>query len=103
MLLDFSGLRGKSYNGKEIKTGLDISKWMLDEAGVGTVPGECFLFDPEEMLVRIALGYEKELIMGAMECLGKATAKIITQKPGQKVQDADSLPLLETKKFQAKL
>ena len=56
-LLDFSGLRGKTYNGKAMNSGLDAATWLLDSASIGSVPGECSLFDEKEMLVRITLNH----------------------------------------------
>lgn len=66
-LLDFSGLRGKTYQGKEFDCGLDAAKWMLQEASIGAVPGECFIFSPEEMLVRISLGHQPEILIQAFD------------------------------------
>ncbi len=60
-LIDFSGLRDKIYNGKKFDTGLDVAKWLLKEASLGSVPGECFMFPPEEMLVRIATSESSEI------------------------------------------
>ncbi len=56
-LMDFSGLRGKQRSSKIMNTGLDVAKWLLEDASIGTVPGECFLFDEKEMLVRITLNH----------------------------------------------
>jgi aspartate/methionine/tyrosine aminotransferase len=81
-LLDFSGLRGKIRNGKPMGTGLDVAEWLLEDASVGTAPGECYMFHPEEMLVRIALGHPgREIeqafkrIMHAAERVSKAPSK----------------------------
>ncbi len=63
-LMDFSGLRGKKRGDQIMNTGLDVAKWLLEDASIGTVPGECFLFDEEEMLVRITLNHgSKEIEM----------------------------------------
>ena len=66
-LLDFSGLQGKNYKNKELTTGLDISEWLLQESSVGVVPGECSLFPPEDMLVRIAIGCKPDKIIKAFD------------------------------------
>jgi len=55
-ILDFSGLRGKIRNGKSMLNDLDVAKWLSEDASVGTVPGILFMFEEEEMLLRIALG-----------------------------------------------
>lgn len=104
LMLDFSGLRGKAYDGEEIKSGLDIAKWMLKEAGVGMVPGECFLFQPEEMLVRVALGYEKEKFIEAFEKLGQAAEKI-SENPKEKtsITAAEAIKLSQKQSLKAKL
>ena len=75
-LLDFSGLRGKIYNGKEITTGLDVAKWLADSASVGIVPGGCFLFKPEDMLVRVALRDEGKKYQEAFEAMNLVAEKI---------------------------
>jgi aspartate/methionine/tyrosine aminotransferase len=75
-LLDFSGLRNKIYNGKEMQSGLDIAKWLLKEASVAVVPGECCMFDPDEMLARISLWNPPAEIDMAFESIMKAAEKI---------------------------
>jgi aspartate/methionine/tyrosine aminotransferase len=68
-LLDFSGLRGKKYGEKTLETGLDIAEWLLKEVSIGTVPGECFLFNDSEMLVRMALNDSPQKIEMAFNAL----------------------------------
>ncbi len=75
-LLDFSGLRNKIYKDKKMKTGLDVAEWLLNGAGVGTVPGECFLFNPDEMLVRIALSHPPHEIEQAFNYMEEAAKEI---------------------------
>jgi aspartate/methionine/tyrosine aminotransferase len=76
LVLDFSGLSDVSHEQSKLTSGLDVAKWMLEEAGVAMVPGECFLFEPNEMVVRIALGYPKEQFIEAFEALNKAIDKL---------------------------
>lgn len=75
-LLDFSGLRGKEFGGKAMDTGLDAAKWLLREASIGTVPGECFAFDEKEMIVRIALNPTQQELIMAFDSAIAATHKI---------------------------
>lgn len=75
-LLDFSGLRGKRCGDKVLNSGLDVAQWLLDDAKVGTVPGECFLFEPETMLVRIALNHAPRELEVAFNSMIEATVKI---------------------------
>lgn len=75
-LLDFSGLKGKIHNDKKLNSGLDIARWMLDDASVGVVPGECYLFEEETMLVRIALNHTPHEITRAFDSMILATEKI---------------------------
>lgn len=76
-LLDFSGLRGKKYGDTIMDSGLDVAKWLLKEASVGTVPGECFLFDEKAMLVRIVLNTPPNELALAFDNIISATASII--------------------------
>ncbi len=82
-LLDFSGLRGKNHNDKIMKSGLDVANWMLEEASVAVVPGECSMFAPDQMLVRIALGHPTQEIEQVFDLLEKAVGKIknVTKSP----------------------
>ena len=42
-LLDFSGLKGKAReDGSILRTGLDVARFILKNAEVAMVPGECF-------------------------------------------------------------
>jgi aspartate/methionine/tyrosine aminotransferase len=75
-LLDFSGLKGKMHDRSVMNTGLDVAKWLLKEASVGTVPGECYAFDEKEMLIRIALGHPQEEINKAFDNMCEAITKI---------------------------
>ncbi len=75
-LLDFSGLKGKIFDGKEMLTGLDISKFLLENASVATVPGECFFFPEESMLVRISLGHPIEYISEAFNSIIYSVEKL---------------------------
>ncbi len=78
-LLDFSGLRGKEFAAKPMDTGLDVAKWLLKEASIGTVPGECFAFDEREMLVRIALNQPSQELVLAFDSAISAAHKIQNQ------------------------
>jgi aspartate aminotransferase len=78
-LLDFSGLRGKGFAGRPMNTGLDAAKWLLKEASIGTVPGECFAFDEREMLVRIALNQPSQELVLAFDSAISAAHKIQNQ------------------------
>ncbi|MES2961902.1 MAG: pyridoxal phosphate-dependent aminotransferase [Pseudomonadota bacterium] len=75
-ILDFSGLRGKIHNGKVMETGLDAAKWLLENASVGTVPGECFFLDEKEMVVRIAISRPTEELDLAFNSAIEATSAI---------------------------
>ena len=90
-LLDFSGLKGKMHDRSVMNTGLDVAKWLLKEASVGTVPGECYAFDEKEMLVRIALGHPQEEINKAFDNRCEAVTKIhLAPKHLPKVSSNDS-------------
>lgn len=91
-LLDFSALRGKNYKGKTLSTGLDIAKWLLNEASVGVVPGECFCFDENDMLVRIAVSLPAEEIVRAFDSITSVVQTI--QNPPKVSAEA-----IETVKF----
>lgn len=80
-LLDFSGLRGKRCGDKILNSGLDVAQWLLEDAKVGTVPGECFLFEPETMLVRIALNHAPRELEVAFNSMIEATTKIESPAP----------------------
>ncbi len=80
-LLDFSGLRGKRCGDKILNSGLDVAQWLLEDAKVGTVPGECFLFEPETMLVRIALNYAPRELEMAFNSMIEAATKIVSPAP----------------------
>ncbi len=75
-VLDFSGLRGKDRNGKSMETGLDVAEWLLEDASVGVVPGECSLFKPEEMLVRIVLNQSPSELSLAFGNILEAASRI---------------------------
>ncbi len=75
-LLDFSGLRGKKHNQKILSSGLDVAEWLLDDCKVAVVPGECSLFDSEDMLVRIALGNTYQQIERAFDFMMEQAHKI---------------------------
>ncbi len=87
-VLDFSGLRGKMRNGKAMQSGLDVAEWLLDDASVGVVPGECFLFSPEEMLVRIVLNQTPTELSKAFDEIIKSTDKI--QNPQRAISPSTS-------------
>ncbi len=57
-------------------TGLDAAQWLLSEASVGTVPGECFLFDEKTMLVRIVLNSPPHELALAFDSMIAATNSI---------------------------
>ncbi len=75
-LIDFSTLRGMAYCSSEIdiefKTGLDVSRWLYEKAGVAVVPGECSLFGAEDMMVRIGTGVNQELLSDIFKSIKKA-------------------------------
>ncbi len=81
-LLDFSGLRGitNQKTRTKMETGLDIAEWCFEEASVSMVPGECFLFDPEEMLTRISIGHSPRKIIKAFDSIIEAT-KVLQKSP----------------------
>lgn len=94
-LLDFSGLRGKSHKGKEMGTGLDVAKWLLEDASVGTVPGECYMFHPEEMLVRIALGHPAHEIEKAFKNIISAAERLSDSPSKSPSPEIVSMPARE--------
>lgn len=59
-----------------METGLDVAKWLLADASVGAVPGECFLIDGREMTVRITLKHSHQEIVQAFDSIIAATSKI---------------------------
>lgn len=75
-LLDFSGLRGKIYDGREMASGLDVSRWLLKDASVGVVPGECSMIPAEEMVVRISLSHDPQVLNRAFDSILLAAEKI---------------------------
>ena len=53
-LLDFSGLKEKVMgDGSRLETGLDVARFILVNAKVAMVPGECFFIKEEEMVLRL--------------------------------------------------
>ncbi len=88
-LLDFSGLRGKTYNGKAMNSGLDAATWLLDSASIGSVPGECSLFDEKEMLVRITLNHSPHEIGLAFDSAITAASAIQNPLVAQTSNAAD--------------
>lgn len=77
-VLDFSGARGCVLDdGKVLETGLDIAEWVLESASVGTVPGECYLLEPESMTVRISIGNEREVLREAFGRMEAAVDKVV--------------------------
>lgn len=108
-LLDFSGLRGKIYKGKKIESDVDVAQWLLNEASVGVVPGGCFMFEPEEILVRIALGHQPETLARAFDQMKLAAEKICNypkeisvEVPGNIPAAIESTRLLEEEKEKTK-
>lgn len=77
-LLNFSGLAGKLHGDNVMRTGLDVAKWLLNDASVGTVPGECFLFDEKDMIVRISLNHSHERMAEAFSSISNAISSIIS-------------------------
>lgn len=53
ILLSFSGLSGREFNGKIINTGLELATFIYLNTGVALVPGEGFFINDKEMVVRI--------------------------------------------------
>ncbi len=92
-LLDFSGLRGKEYNNKPMDKGLDVAEWLLEEALIGTVPGECFFFDEKEMLLRVALNHTSREFEMAFDSAIEAVKKIQNITPiGSKFEPNSIIP-----------
>ena len=75
-LLDFSGLFGKTRGGEIMRTGLDVSKWLLEDASVGSVPGECSFFNPEKMIVRFTLNNPHQEMTQAFDNIIEAASRI---------------------------
>ncbi|HSG98721.1 MAG TPA: aminotransferase class I/II-fold pyridoxal phosphate-dependent enzyme, partial [candidate division Zixibacteria bacterium] len=59
MMIDVSGLFGKSFGGKELRSASDVCAYFIEELGVALTPGEAFgapaylrlSFSPAEELV----------------------------------------------------
>lgn len=86
-LMEFSGLRGKEYGGRILNTGLDVAKWLLNESAIRTVPGECYIFDETEMLVRVTLNrppQEFELAFNKMVVAAASIQKSPERSPSPK-------------------
>lgn len=98
-LIDFSGLRGKIYQDKPLESGLDIAEFILEEASVATVPGECSMFEGSEMLIRIALGHTQHEIEKAFDNIETSLVKIknIGKSPessnASSIKEKDSITL----------
>jgi aspartate/methionine/tyrosine aminotransferase len=98
-LIDFSGLRGKIYgHGKEIQTGIDVAKWLSQNAKVDTIPGEGSLVGDKEILIRISTGHPLQILEQAFENIMEATTKKIRNVPG-KSPNASNASLASTKEL----
>lgn len=71
-LINFSGLRGFIYKGKPISSSLDMATFLYETAGVAMVPGECFFFSADEMLVRLPPGPAREKLNSGFQAMAEA-------------------------------
>lgn len=74
--LSFKGLEGKTYNGKPLRTGLDIANFLLKESSIATVPDECYGIEENKMQVRFTINEPKEKISNAFDSIISAAKKI---------------------------
>ena len=68
-----SGFFGKRYNGKVIKSSMDFTEFLLDEAKVAVVPGDSFGSDNH---VRISFATSMENIIKGMDRIEEAVKKL---------------------------
>ncbi len=68
-----SGFFGKKYNGKEIRSSMDFTAFMLDEAKVAVVPGDSFGSDDH---VRISYATSMDNIVRGMNRIAEAVKKL---------------------------
>lgn len=59
---DVSELYGKSLDGKQINSSVDLSDYLLDEAGIAVVPGDAF-YSPDNIRLSYSIS-EKNIIKG---------------------------------------
>lgn len=71
---DVSSYFGKSFNGEIIKTGTDLSMYLLNEANVAVVTGEAFGADD---CIRISYATSDEILLEAIERIKKALALLV--------------------------
>lgn len=71
---DVSSYFGKSFNGEIIKTGMDLSMYLLNEANVAVVTGEAFGADD---CIRISYATSDEILLEAIERIKKALALLV--------------------------
>ncbi|MGH7848876.1 MAG: pyridoxal phosphate-dependent aminotransferase [Thermodesulfobacteriota bacterium] len=70
---NISGFFGKHHNGKEIKSSMDFTEFLLDEAKVAVVPGDSFGSDDH---VRISFATSMENIVKGMDRIEEAVKKL---------------------------
>lgn len=70
---NISGYFGKRYNGKEIKSSMSFTEFLLDEAKVAVVPGDSFGSDDH---VRISFATSMENIVKGMDRIEEAVKKL---------------------------
>lgn len=70
---NISSFFGKRYNGKEIKSSMSFTEFLLDEAKVAVVPGDSFGSDDH---VRISFATSMENIVKGMDRIEEAVKKL---------------------------
>lgn len=90
-LLSFEGLKGKFYNKKPLSTGLDVARFLLQEARVAMVPGDGFFMEPESMVVRLCVGYPKEQLIEGFQAIGRACSKLVDPPAHYPVRSSGSI------------
>lgn len=70
---NISSFFGRHYNGKEIKSSMDFTEFLLDEAKVAVVPGDSFGSDDH---VRISFATSMENIVKGMDRIEDAVRKL---------------------------
>ena len=80
-----------------MNSGLDAATWLLDSASIGSVPGECSLFDEKEMLVRITLNHSPHEIGLAFDSAITAASAIQNPLVAQTSNAADGEEIIPSK------
>lgn len=61
-LISFKGLKGMTFQGQSIQSGLDLARFLLKDAGIAIVPGEGSFVDSSEISLRFITSADQELL-----------------------------------------